>query len=228
MRRWVCPTCGSGVNGPERPRRDDVRRYCLDCSAKTGRLVERTSPALTRQRAAGAERSAAKARAKSERERRARHAAVSATVTDRDEPIRVDKLLDRAWALPTRKAEIPQFPLPPTLKVQRGNKEHSTGRCWYGADYITVTIGRHDYAEAVSVVIHEAAHEIAYRAGRARHYGRRTEKGKRHGQGHGTLWRSITRSLVGEWSGVAMRDPGGTTYEFQQAMAQHLREHPGS
>lgn len=27
MRRWICPTCGSGVNGTERPRKDDVRRH---------------------------------------------------------------------------------------------------------------------------------------------------------------------------------------------------------
>lgn len=46
MRRWTCPTCGSGVLAPDAPRKDDARRYCLDCTARTGRLVQRACPAL--------------------------------------------------------------------------------------------------------------------------------------------------------------------------------------
>jgi len=37
---------------PTRPRRNDVRRYCLPCSSKAGVLVERVAPALDAQRAA--------------------------------------------------------------------------------------------------------------------------------------------------------------------------------
>ena len=48
--RWKCPICECGVLASSRPRKDDVRRYCLTCSAETGRLVERVSPALERQR----------------------------------------------------------------------------------------------------------------------------------------------------------------------------------
>lgn len=48
--RWTCLTCNKGGLAPTKPRRDDVRRYCLPCSAKTGRLVERVSPALEKQR----------------------------------------------------------------------------------------------------------------------------------------------------------------------------------
>ena len=39
--RWKCPTCGHGLLAPTRPRRNDVRRYCLPCSSKAGVLVER-------------------------------------------------------------------------------------------------------------------------------------------------------------------------------------------
>jgi hypothetical protein len=46
MRLWVCPRCKDGCKAPSRPRRDDVRRYCLACSKATGRLVERVSPAI--------------------------------------------------------------------------------------------------------------------------------------------------------------------------------------
>ena len=48
--RWKCPTCGHGLLAPTRPRRNDVRRYCLPCSSKAGVLVERIAPALDAQR----------------------------------------------------------------------------------------------------------------------------------------------------------------------------------
>lgn len=48
--RWKCPQCGAGILAPTKPRRDDVRRYCLPCSAKGGRLVERIAPALEAKR----------------------------------------------------------------------------------------------------------------------------------------------------------------------------------
>lgn len=48
--RWVCPMCNRVGLAPERPRKNDVRRYCLPCSKKTGRLVERTCAVLTKRR----------------------------------------------------------------------------------------------------------------------------------------------------------------------------------
>jgi len=39
---WRCQTCGSGVRAPGKMRKDNALRYCLDCTAKTGKLVERT------------------------------------------------------------------------------------------------------------------------------------------------------------------------------------------
>ncbi len=49
--RWECPNGCAGVLGPSRPRRNDVCRYCLACSAVRGRLVERTAPSLDKKRA---------------------------------------------------------------------------------------------------------------------------------------------------------------------------------
>ena len=40
-KRWVCPLCKVGKLGLQRPRRDDVIRYCFPCSEQTGRMVER-------------------------------------------------------------------------------------------------------------------------------------------------------------------------------------------
>jgi hypothetical protein len=42
---WVCPLCNVGKLGLQRPRKDHVIRYCLPCSEKTGRFVERFAPA---------------------------------------------------------------------------------------------------------------------------------------------------------------------------------------
>ena len=48
--RWKCEKCNDGLLAPSRPRKNDVRRYCLPCSAKQGTLVERIAPALEKQR----------------------------------------------------------------------------------------------------------------------------------------------------------------------------------
>lgn len=47
---WKCPNGCPSVRGIERPRRKDVCRYCLACSAKVGVLVERSAPVLERRR----------------------------------------------------------------------------------------------------------------------------------------------------------------------------------
>lgn len=48
--RWKCANCNHGLLAPMKPRKNDVRRYCLPCSAKTGKLVERVSPTLEKKR----------------------------------------------------------------------------------------------------------------------------------------------------------------------------------
>lgn len=50
--RWECPNGCAAVLASTRPRRDDVARFCLACSAKSGRLVQRSAPALVSRAAA--------------------------------------------------------------------------------------------------------------------------------------------------------------------------------
>lgn len=64
MKIWKCPECGSGVRGPERPRKNNVVRYCLPCSGKAGVLVERIVPALEVKRKAAKARASKKAATK--------------------------------------------------------------------------------------------------------------------------------------------------------------------
>lgn len=67
MMRWVCPNDDNheGKLAPSRPRKDDIRRYCLVCSEKTGRLVERVAPRLEAKR----EKAKAKTRVKAAKRR---------------------------------------------------------------------------------------------------------------------------------------------------------------
>ena len=44
-KRWVCPICNVGKLGGQRPAKDNIIRYCLPCSEKTGKLVLRICPA---------------------------------------------------------------------------------------------------------------------------------------------------------------------------------------
>jgi|APGre2960657404_1045060.scaffolds.fasta_scaffold76736_2 hypothetical protein len=48
--RWKCEKCDDGLLAPTRPRKNDVRRYCLPCSAKSGKLVDRVAPSLEKKR----------------------------------------------------------------------------------------------------------------------------------------------------------------------------------
>jgi len=67
--RWVCPTCDDGRLGPTRPRKDNIVRYCLPCSAAAGKLVERATPALDKRRVAQADKAKAKYGAKVKRQK---------------------------------------------------------------------------------------------------------------------------------------------------------------
>jgi hypothetical protein len=54
-RRWDCPTGEHpGVIAPARMRKEDIRRFCIPCSFRTGRLTERVAPSLLKQRIARA------------------------------------------------------------------------------------------------------------------------------------------------------------------------------
>lgn len=156
QRRWVCPHCSSGVLAPSRPRKDDVRRYCLSCSEKTGRLVERSCPALEKQRVASKEKSAARAVSKREAERA--------------------KYIDGPYdfvALQRKMAKLPAFKSKrgswkhhglPTLELRRSKtKYHSSGHCYYGfgRDRIVVTTGLDPHC-GPATLLHEMAHSATF------------------------------------------------------------------
>ena len=150
--RYVCPNCGSGKLAPERPRRDDVRVYCLACSEKTGRLVKRVSPALERKREAGRARSVAKAQTKRERER----AKWIVKLKDANGVLRsLDVRAELARAL--RDMGYRRTVDDVDITIRRGKKPHHSGHAW-GVLRVAFTFGRGSYEEALTLIYHEAAH----------------------------------------------------------------------
>lgn len=162
-RRWVCPKCGAGTNGPERPRRDDVRRYCLDCSAETGRLVERVAPALERQRAQAREKSAAKTTRKRET---AREKAIAQRSIGGFDLLAEAK---RIWNLPTMKELHRGKELPPIEWRRSPTKFRTSGHCDYYSRRIVITIGT-DAADAIETVEHELMHAVVGDEGHSARY----------------------------------------------------------
>ena len=154
-RRWVCPSCGSGVLAPERPRKDDVRRYCLDCSKATGRLVERACPALDRRRAARRERSVAVRTSRAESDRR--REAARRTVDGRD----LGADLKRFLRLPSLQTSRHRQSGTPTVIWRKSTKEHSSGFYTRARHRITVTLGT-DLASAQATLLHELVHAFRF------------------------------------------------------------------
>lgn len=161
-RRWACPTgAHPGVLGSTRPRRDDLVRYCLPCSIAVGRLIERTAPALERQRAAAADRAATRTKAR----RAARSAAVARAMAVETARYTVDGLdlraeMERIRRLPlfagTRVARLaPGF----TVTRCRTAPRTCAGRAWPSEHRIHLslwpTISR---AKACATLVHELTH----------------------------------------------------------------------
>ena len=122
--RWKCEICDNGLLAPTKPRMNDVRRYCLPCSAETGKLVERISPALK------------KKRTKKKVARKKKSVAKRAAVAKKTAPIKaqqkllrerraiIDKEAEKIWKLmqPYHKGK----PLP-RIKIARGKNWGSQG-----------------------------------------------------------------------------------------------------
>lgn len=151
MRRWICPTCDTGALAPDRPRRDDVRRYCLPCSQRTGRLVERTCPALDKQRATRAaatkERTAARRARDTER-------AVAARSHNGVDLLAEAKIIWRHMADHHRGRPMPE------LRLRFTSKAYCTGNA--NRQRAVVSVGRYaSTASALMVLTHELAHSAA-------------------------------------------------------------------
>lgn len=153
-RRWLCPNgLHPGVNAPSKPRRKDIRRYCIECSVESGELVERVVPALERRREESRAKSAEKTKEKIARVRSA---------WTLDDGTNIKRALTRArklkvWGvqLGTRGATRAKSA---SVEIRIGWPRGHHGRAW-GAHRAHVHLRRdHDGREAILTLLHEIAH----------------------------------------------------------------------
>ena len=148
--RWICPDCGNGRLAPTRPRREDVRRYCLPCSEATGKLVERHSPAMLKQR----ERKAEAAKAKRVKQK-ARERELETAKWTRD-GVDLRDVLAKAMRLPEAKGLRT-----PRMVVQRKLEGTYSGHAKIGIGGNKIFLRLHPDARAktaVGLLLHELAH----------------------------------------------------------------------
>lgn len=199
---WVCPNGCPAKLGSTRPRKDDVVRYCLACSAKSGKLVPRSAPALERQRAERSSSQAERRQLKLERER-ARTAA-QFTVAGVD----LREVLAKMWQLDWReRLNLPKAP--PELIV----KHHSFLRANWGLAWPwrhriqvrVVTLNKpKDFVPAIPyhTMLHEVAHCLVDRTNSVR--------GGQRKRWHSASFQACLTSLEHEWYG---REPLTKTEE---------------
>jgi len=163
--RWKCPQCDAGILAPTKPRKDDVRRYCLPCSSKNGRLVQRIAPALEAQR----ERRTASSREKVRHKRQvARRREQPKKMQERCDAIRkriIHKEAERIWKL---MADWHKGKPLPNITIARGqNRGRQYGRAnipqnnW-NIGHIQVNVDADQSAMRSKRVWSVLAHELAH------------------------------------------------------------------
>lgn len=212
MRRWECPRCEGGKIAPERPRKDDVRRYCLPCSEETGKLVERFCPALERERRERKERRKRKRKRKRERKRRKEKERWTVAGLDCRE------VLKEIMSIPVVKEHLAERNAEPFIKPLRRSKAKggSTGRCYYADFRIALTFGwKADKASVYSLILHEVCHAGAYSP---------RKRGERHTH-HGTGFKSLLRAAVREKWGLEVPSyEYNGCYSIDRAITKLLRQ----
>lgn len=227
--RWVCPNgLHPGVLGPTRPRRDNIVRYCLPCSMKAGRLIERTAPALQKKREVQKDKTQEKAKTKAQREkekaRRQTHIQVREVDGSMGE-IDVKKTIRRMMKL----AVIKQYAdenyfyhwrghdgrrtrrsLPSVNVRYSQHKPYTSGHAPYGGSEFTITVANNPRREEVEfVLLHELCHLILPL-----------------GDHHGPRFRRVQTLAAREWwPGIEVRadHPGHIYYLDARIVTEAIR-----
>ena len=170
-KRWKCPMCNKGALAPSRMSADDVRRYCLECSATTGKLVQRVCPALEKER----ERKQEKAASAAKRRRATEARRVKVLEAAEHERYTFDGvyLPDLAMQMCKLKAFRPDKDhdgykvdcdlrlFPPKITIYRGEKDRMTcsGRYYRHRHEVVMTIPKDTTSAYVfGILLHEVTH----------------------------------------------------------------------
>ena len=182
MKRWICPECQNGLNAPERMRRNDSRRFCLTCSAKSPLLVERKCPVLDARRLR-------KSAALTHHKHRAKAKRSQLPYRERDDLIQKDyQRFIRLKCWPA----LRYFAGP--LSIRRSRFKHcTTGCCWSSGDICVTLAIKSPRSEILVVLLHELAHAAS--------------PGREH---HGDEWHSLfvesVREVFGELNYEGVND----------------------
>lgn len=208
-RRWVCPDCGTGKLAPSRPRRDDVRRYCLRCSERTGRLVERVCPVNERARELAEERSKKKAGRRRAVARKRREAAKESARERRSRLAPYEAFFRRALRL--KSWEVDLATRPPRTSWSFASDGHASGCA--NAWNVSVRFGV-NVSSNLEVVLHELAHSA---------FERRRLVVDGEPRAHNSVFRTILAAATSEVVGFRV-DPAASTYENDLRCKRALRE----
>lgn len=160
--RWKCESCNNGLLAPTKPRMNDVRRYCLPCSASTGKLVQRVSPTLEKQRVVKQAAS------------RKKNVAKRATVAKRTAPIKTQKRIDaqRSKMIHNEAEKIWKLmqpyhngkPLPRIIIARGKNWGSQGGHAQRYSNEIQVNVDRDQSPNRSRRVWEVLAHELCHKA----------------------------------------------------------------
>jgi len=197
---------------------DDVRRYCLPCSADTGRLVARFAPALDARREKAAALRATKAQRKRAAERDRWIVRLSdANGVERELDVRVE--LQRAlrdvgyfdgW-LASHKPGIDDI----NVTLRRGTKNYHSGRAVLGGFDVWFTFGSGgSYEGGLELIYHEAAHMAGMQGDVA------------HGE---RFHRTLAEALQKRWpfityGSIKPNQPGGC-YAMGRRVVRQMEDH---
>lgn len=162
--RWKCSRCDSGVLAPSKPRKDDIRRYCLPCSEEAGRLQMRVAPALEKQR----ERSAVSNKKKNQRKRQL----VSKRASVKNQKMAVLKARQRLlnkeaariwdlmepWHKNRRNGKVPKVIIGVAKGVGQGGGGHAT----YWDHTVQINLSSIQTRPSQQWAWHVLAHELAH------------------------------------------------------------------
>lgn len=217
--RWVCPECKVAVLAQMKPPKDSTVRYCLPCSSKSKKLVERTCPVLDKARkkkanAAWIKRYDDKKR-KKVKEREYQAWEEGGHPTNRQLKSWVLKL----WKLPSVKDKESTWnyfggrhKVPDLVVVRRKSEPRTWGRAWPRGRRITI------YAwddmlksEALEVLIHEVAHIVAGKD--------QNDSAHWHGDHHRAIMQGIIADL-----GLKPVNMAGTKYRVGPRITKRIQE----
>lgn len=183
--RWKCPLCDNGLLAPQRCRMNDVRRYCLNCSEETGKLVERVAPALEKKREQAKEKRKEKTKATRQKKAVVRTAIREQVTEEKKRQAIFEKEADKIWKLlePFHQNCLKR----PTIRIVTARQDRgASGLYQWGVNVASVRITKeHDVENFVrdwTVLAHELCHAATPRTVRAEEgkHGRTFYKMLRH------------------------------------------------